>query len=79
MGYRWKRRSLIQINISHASTPAILFTLQGAKKLFLTFRKKVQMLRKHLEGLSSQELDLFIERLEESYNRKKVGDENAEK
>lgn len=37
------------------------------------------MLRKHLEGLSSQELDLFIERQEESYNRKKVGDENAEK
>lgn len=37
------------------------------------------MLRKHLEGLSSQELDLFIERLEESYKRKNAGDENAEK
>jgi hypothetical protein len=57
----------------------IIYT-PGCEKAISDFQdKKVQMLRKHLEGLSSQELDLFIERLEESYNRKKVGDENTEK
>ena len=57
----------------------IIFT-PGCEKAISDFQdKKVQMLRKHLEGLSRQELDLFIERLEESYNRKKVSGENAEK